>query len=125
MRRRLEQLRHRESLTGVQEKKEIGKTGSQSSSGPVDDAWHGLMDVTVSHTHATSHHAHTSIRTAARIVGGFCKLYYVSHYMRHVLHWLPVSQRIPFTISVWVWGAPQPTCVSSVAPPQVLLPADI
>ena len=48
----------------------------------------------------TSPHARTSIRTAARIVCGFCKLY---HYMRDVLHWLPVSQSIPFMISVWVW----------------------
>ncbi len=59
--------------------------------------------MTVSHTYVTSHHAHTSIRPAARLVGGFCKFGHVSHYMRDVLHWHPVSQRIPFRISVWVW----------------------
>ena len=43
------------------------------------------------------------LRADARLVGGFSKFDYISHYMRDVLHWLPVSQRIQFRISVWVW----------------------
>ena len=43
------------------------------------------------------------LRAAARLVGGFSKFDHISHYMRDVLHWLPVSQRIQFRISVWVW----------------------
>src|SRR5688572_5211362 len=43
------------------------------------------------------------LRAAARLVTGFSKFDHVSHYMRDVLHWLPVSQRIQFGISVWVW----------------------
>src|ERR1043165_5590450 len=50
--------------------------------------------------------------------------------MRDVLHWLPVSQRIQFRISLWVLRcqlgcAPAYTCASSVAQPQVWLPAEI
>src|SRR5688572_7466770 len=40
---------------------------------------------------------------AARLVGGFSKFDRISHHMRDVLLWLPVSQRIQFMISVWVW----------------------
>jgi hypothetical protein len=42
------------------------------------------------------------LRAAARLVGGFSKYDHISHYMSDVLHWLPVSQRIAFRISVWV-----------------------
>ena len=42
------------------------------------------------------------LRAATRL-GGFAKFDHISHYMRDVLHWLPVSQRIQFRISVWVW----------------------
>src|SRR6218665_3836379 len=43
------------------------------------------------------------LRSAARLIGHIPKYASVSAYMRDVLHWLPVSQRILYTISALVW----------------------
>lgn len=34
------------------------------------------------------------LRAAAGLVGSISKFYYVSHYMRDVLHWLPISSAL-------------------------------
>src|SRR6218665_3289454 len=43
------------------------------------------------------------LRSAARLIGHIPKYASVSAYMRDVLHWLPVSQRILYRISALVW----------------------
>src|SRR6218665_243008 len=43
------------------------------------------------------------LRSAARLIGHIPKYASVSAYMREVLHWLPVSQRILYRISALVW----------------------
>ena len=50
-------------------------------------------------------------RAAARLIGGIPKTGHVSAYMRDVLHWLPIPQRITFRISSLVWR-----CLSGAAP---------
>ena len=42
------------------------------------------------------------LRTAARLIGRLPKFSSVSAYMRDVLHWLPVSQRISYRIAALV-----------------------
>src|SRR6218665_3560885 len=39
------------------------------------------------------------LRAAARMIGGVPKFGHISDYMRDVLHWLPVQQRIHYRIS--------------------------
>src|SRR6218665_603784 len=41
--------------------------------------------------------------SSARLIGHIPKYASVSAYMRDVLHWLPVSQRILYRISALVW----------------------
>ena len=43
------------------------------------------------------------LRAAARLIGGIPKTGHVSDYMRDVLHWLPLPQRISFRVSAFVW----------------------
>src|SRR6218665_2160820 len=43
------------------------------------------------------------LRAAARMIGGVPKFGHISDYMRDVLHWLPVQQRIHYRISSIVW----------------------
>src|SRR6218665_912385 len=43
------------------------------------------------------------LRAAARMIGGVPKFGHISDYMRDVLHWLPVQQRIHCRISSIVW----------------------
>ena len=43
------------------------------------------------------------LRAAARLIGGIPKSGHVSDYMRDVLHWLPLPQRISFRVSAFVW----------------------
>src|SRR6218665_3025152 len=43
------------------------------------------------------------LRAAARMIGGVPKFGHISDYMRDVLHWLPVQQRIQYRISSIVW----------------------
>ena len=40
---------------------------------------------------------------AARLVGGFSKFDHVMRYMHDILYWFPISQRIEFRITIWVW----------------------
>jgi len=42
------------------------------------------------------------MRSAARLIGRIPKFGSVSAYMRDVLHWLPVAQRIPYRIAALV-----------------------
>src|SRR6218665_2074663 len=41
--------------------------------------------------------------SAARLIGRVSKFDHISAYMRDVLHWLPLRQRIEFRVSVLVW----------------------
>jgi len=51
------------------------------------------------------------LRSAARLVGGLPKFSSITAYMRDVLHWLPISQRIQYRITAMVsW------CVLRCAP---------
>ena len=43
------------------------------------------------------------MRAAARLIGGIPKSGHVSDYLRDVLHWLPLPQRISFRVSAFVW----------------------
>ena len=43
------------------------------------------------------------LRTAARLIGRIPKFGRVSEYMRDVLHWLPIQQRITYRVSALVW----------------------
>ena len=43
------------------------------------------------------------LRSAARLIGRIPKYAPVSAYMRDVLHWLPVSQRISYRVAALVW----------------------
>src|SRR6218665_1125095 len=43
------------------------------------------------------------LRSAARLIGRVSKFDHISAYMRDVLHWLPLRQRIEFRVSVLVW----------------------
>src|SRR5688572_9412274 len=43
------------------------------------------------------------LRAAARLIGGVPKFGHISAYMRDVLHWLPVQQRIHYRVSSIVW----------------------
>src|SRR6218665_2439610 len=43
------------------------------------------------------------LRSAARLIGRVSKFDHISAYMRDVLHWLPLSQRIQFRVAVLVW----------------------
>jgi hypothetical protein len=42
-------------------------------------------------------------RAAARLIGGVPKFGHISAFMRDVLHWLPVQQRINYRVSSIVW----------------------
>src|SRR6218665_2264704 len=42
------------------------------------------------------------LRSAARLIGRVSKFDHISAYMRDVLHWLPLSQRIQFRVAVLV-----------------------
>jgi len=55
------------------------------------------------------------LREAARMIGGVPKFGHISDYMRDVLHWLPVQQRIHYRISYIVWH-----CVLGDAPSYLL-----
>src|SRR6218665_3055750 len=44
-----------------------------------------------------------ALRCASRLIGRIPKYGYVSAYMRDTLHWLPIAQRISYTIAVLVW----------------------
>src|SRR6218665_61269 len=43
------------------------------------------------------------LRSAARLIGRVSKFDHISAYMRDVLHWLPLRQRIEFRVAVLVW----------------------
>src|SRR6218665_1834580 len=43
------------------------------------------------------------LRCAARLIGRIPKYGSVSAYMRDMLHWLPIAQRISYRIAVFVW----------------------
>ena len=43
------------------------------------------------------------LRAAARLIGGVPKFGHISAFMRDVLHWLPVQQRIHYRVSSIVW----------------------
>src|SRR6218665_1291424 len=43
------------------------------------------------------------LRCAARLIGCMPKYGSVSAYMRDTLHWLPIAQRISYSIAVLVW----------------------
>src|SRR6218665_936945 len=43
------------------------------------------------------------MRSAARLIGRVSKFDHISAYMRDVLHWLPLRQRIEFRVAVLVW----------------------
>src|SRR6218665_1008424 len=43
------------------------------------------------------------LRSAARLIGRLSKFDHISAYMRDVLHWLPLRQRIEFRVAVLVW----------------------
>src|SRR6218665_2390061 len=51
------------------------------------------------------------LRSAARLVGGLSKFSSITAYMRDVLHWLPISERIQYRITAMV-----PRCVLGCAP---------
>jgi len=51
------------------------------------------------------------LRAAARLIGGVPKFGHISAFMRDVLHWLPVQQRIHYRVSSIVWH-----CVLGRAP---------
>ena len=51
------------------------------------------------------------LRAAARMIGGVPRFGHISDYMRDILHWLPVQQRIFYRISSIVWH-----CVLGNAP---------
>ena len=51
------------------------------------------------------------LRAAARLIGGVPKFGHISAFMRDVLHWLPVQQRIHYRVSSTVWH-----CVLGRAP---------
>ena len=51
------------------------------------------------------------LRSAARLIGRIPKYAPVSAYMRDVLHWLPVSQRISYRVAALVWR-----CLTDCAP---------
>ena len=51
------------------------------------------------------------LRMAARLIGRIPKYGHVSDYMRDVLHWLPVPQRIIYRVSTLVWR-----CIVGAAP---------
>src|SRR6218665_1859756 len=43
------------------------------------------------------------LRSAARLIGRVSKFDHISAYMRDVLHWLPLRQRIEFRVADLVW----------------------
>src|SRR6218665_1963527 len=43
------------------------------------------------------------LRSAARLIGRVSKFDHISAYLRDVLHWLPLRQRIEFRVAVLVW----------------------
>src|SRR6218665_3366955 len=43
------------------------------------------------------------LRCAARLIGRVSKFDHISAYMRGVLHWLPLRQRIEFRVAALVW----------------------
>src|SRR6218665_1078134 len=51
------------------------------------------------------------LRSAARLVGGLSKFSSITAYMRDVLHWLPISERIQYRITAMV-----SRCVLGCAP---------
>jgi len=55
------------------------------------------------------------LRAAARMIGGVPRFGHITDYMRDVLHWLPVQQRIHYRISSIVWH-----CVLGNAPSYLL-----
>ena len=42
------------------------------------------------------------LRSAARLIGDVPKYAYISGYMRDTLHWLPIQQRIIYSVVVLV-----------------------
>src|SRR6218665_2675431 len=42
-------------------------------------------------------------RAAAQLTGGFAKTDHISQYIRKVLHWLPLPQRISYRLAFLVW----------------------
>ena len=51
------------------------------------------------------------LRSAARLIGHIPKFDHVSSYMRDVLHWLPIRQRIEYRTAAVVWR-----CLLGLAP---------
>ena len=51
------------------------------------------------------------LRAAARLVGGVPKFGHISHYIRDVLHWLPVQSCIHFRVVSFAWR-----CILGTAP---------
>src|SRR6218665_1792772 len=45
------------------------------------------------------------LRSAARLIGRVSKFDHISAYMRDVLHWLPLRQRIEFRVAVLIWSS--------------------
>ena len=59
------------------------------------------------------------LRCAARLIGCMPKYGSVSAYMRDTLHWLPIAQRISYTITIWrclLGSAPGYLCELLVVP---------
>src|SRR6218665_1248223 len=52
-----------------------------------------------------------SNRAAARLIGGVPKFGHIGEFMRDILHWLPVRQRILYRVSTIAWR-----CILGVAP---------
>ena len=55
------------------------------------------------------------LRAAARMIGGVPKFGHISEFMRYILRWLPVRQRIHYRLSTIVWR-----CVLGIAPTNLL-----
>src|SRR6218665_2619829 len=55
------------------------------------------------------------LRAAAHMIGGVPRFGHIKDYMRDVLHWLPIQQRIHYRISSIVWH-----CVLGNAPSYLL-----
>src|SRR6218665_1754028 len=60
------------------------------------------------------------LRSVARLVGGLSKFSSITAYMRDVLHWLPISERIQYRITAMVSRCPW---LRPLLPPRPLLPS--
>src|SRR6218665_471661 len=55
------------------------------------------------------------LKAAAKMIGGVPKFGHITEFMRDILHWLPVRQRIHYRLSTIVWR-----CVLGIAPTYLL-----